>query len=131
LLAQSADATGVTLDTTSGFRGPGGSGRHNGFASDIALRSNGRILTVANSEDRAIIENFTREFRDRARSQGYTPSVGWADHTEPRSNWYMSGNVGHYDIALDRFIPRGNRSTYWGNGESQSRAPTWLRDIMR
>jgi hypothetical protein len=131
LLSSSADATGVTITTTSGFRGPGGSGRHNGFASDIALTSGGRRLSVSNAEDRRIIENFTREFRDRARTAGYTPSVGWADHTAPRNTWYMGGNTGHYDIALGVNVPESGRTTYWGNGSSAAGAPDWLIDVMR
>ena len=141
LLASAANATGVRIVTTpeGGYR-IGGSLRHEGYASDIVLYSGDRALTVASQVDRDIIQNFTRIFRDQAIQAGFTPSVGWANHTDPVSQWYMDGAVGHYDIALDTFLTRQtvnslgqiiNRSTYWGNGSSTSGAPDWLSSLMR
>lgn len=129
VLEQSADQTGVTMVTTSdGFRG-GTSGRHyNGHANDIALYSDGRLLSVANPGDRAIIQNFTERYIQNAKSAGLNPSVGWADHTASRSSWYMNGTVGHYDVS--RGLNRGVANAgVWGNGESYSGAPSWLQNL--
>ena len=44
--------TGLDMVVTSGNRGPGGSGRHDGFAADTQLRtSDGRVLSVENPAD--------------------------------------------------------------------------------
>jgi hypothetical protein len=137
LLTQTANETGVTLQTTSGVRTEGNinSGRHtHGNASDTALFLNGRQLSVANPSDRAIIQQFSQNFYNNARSQGYNPSIGWADHTAPQGNWYMNGNVGHFDIASGRNVRPDGRQIYggyWGNGESSAGAPTWLSNIYR
>ena len=137
LLTQTANQTGVTLQTTSGLRTSGNtrSGRHtHGNASDTALFMNGRQLSVANPADRAVIAKFSQNFYNNARSQGYNPSIGWADHTGPVSEWYMSGNVGHFDIASGRNNrPDGGgiAGTFWGNNESGNGAPSWLRNIYR
>lgn len=128
VLTQVGNELGLRVVTTSGNRGPGGSGRHNSYASDVALFSGDRRLTVANPQDRALIQNFTQGFIDTTRSQGFLPGVGVADHTAPSSQWYMSGQAFHYDIA-GSFIGE-SRSTYWGNGESRSGAPSWLRNIF-
>ena len=133
-LEEAAAASGVAVRTTSGVRGPdpGASGRHqHGDASDTQLVVNGRVLSAANPSDRAIIQTFTQNYVAAARSRGYIPSVGWADTSAPQSQWYMDGNTGHYDIA-NGFSPGvpANRGTYWGNGESASGAPAWLKNIM-
>jgi hypothetical protein len=143
LLADSADATGVTIGNRSGFRefNPATgrdttgstSGRHfEGYAMDVELYSNGRLLSVNNPADRAIIQNFTSDFLQRSRTSGYTPSVGWADHTS-RSNLYMSGTAGHFDIAAGQPNPAQGGAPiaagYWGNGSSRNGAPAWLRDM--
>lgn len=137
VLVQSADATGVTMQTTSGVRTSGNtrSGRHGtGNASDTALFVDGRRLSVGNPADRAKIAEFSQAFYNNATAQGLNPSIGWADHTEPQSDWYMSGNTGHYDISAGRDTRSGNRGisqAYWGNGERSARAPSWLRNIYR
>jgi hypothetical protein len=128
VLSSVGDELGITVQTTSGNRGPGGSGRHDGYASDVALFSGGRRLSVANPADRALIQNFTQGFLNETRSRGLLPGVGVADHTAPSSSWYMNGNAFHYDIA-GSFIG-SSRSTYWGNGETGSGAPNWLRDMF-
>lgn len=131
-LEEAAAASGVAVRTTSGVRGPdpGASGRHqHGDASDTQLLVNGRVLSASNPSDRAIIQTFTQNYVAAARSRGYTPSVGWADTSAPRSQWYMDGNTGHYDIAVGNSIAAG-RGTYWGNGQSAAGAPQWLRNIM-
>lgn len=142
LLADSADATGVTIGNRSGVRpydpatgtdtAGSTSGRHfYGRAMDAELYSNGRLLSVNNAADRAIIQNFTQDFIDRSRAAGYQPSVGWADHNDP-GNLYMGGTAGHFDIAAGQSNPaRGNiiQPGYWGNGSSSSGAPAWLRNM--
>ncbi len=131
LLIDSANATGVTIDGTSGLRPGSSSGRHHGDAHDIALYSGGRRLSVGNPADRAIIQSFSQQFHDRATAQGYTPSIGWANHGYPTNKWYMSGNTGHFDIAVGKSIG-ANRGTFWG-GSGETRdipAPTWLRNMM-
>lgn len=133
ILSQAAAASGVAVRTTSGLRtGEIGSGRHySGDASDVALSVNGRELSAANPADRAIIATFTRNYKSIAESRGYTPSVGWADTSAPRSNWYMNGTHGHYDIAIGRSPHVStNAATYWGNGSRSAGAPAWLKNIM-
>jgi hypothetical protein len=134
-LEEAAAASGVAVRTTSGVRQPeaGASGRHqHGDASDTQLVVNGRVLSASNAADREIIKTFTQNYLSAARSRGYTPSVGWADTSAPRSQWYMGGNTGHYDIAIGNSpgVPAG-RGTYWGNGQSSSGAPKWLSDMMK
>jgi hypothetical protein len=130
-LEEAAAASGVAVRTTSGVRpDPNGSGRHvHGDASDTQLLVNGRVLSASNPSDRAIIQTFTQNYVSAARSRGYTPSVGWADTSAPRSQWYMGGNTGHYDIAVGNSVGAG-RGTYWGNGQSAAGAPQWLRNVM-
>ena len=129
-LEEAAAASGVAVRTSSGVRAPGGSGRHvYGDASDTQLLVNGRVLSASNPADRAIIATFTENYVSAAQSRGYTPSVGWADTSAPSSQWYMDGNTGHYDIAVGNSVS-ANRGTYWGNGESASGAPAWLKNIM-
>ena len=143
LLADSADATGVTIGNRSGVRpynsetnrdsAGSRSGRHvAGYAMDVELYSNGRLLSVTNPADRAIIQNFTSEFLQRSRSAGYQPSVGWANHAG-RGELYMTGTAGHFDIAAGTPNPSAGGARigagYWGNGETSSGAPAWLRDM--
>lgn len=133
ILTQAAAASGVAVRTTSGLRtGEVGSGRHySGDASDVALSVNGRELSAANPSDRAIIATFTQNYKAIAESRGYTPSVGWADTSAPRSDWYMNGTHGHYDIAIGHSPQVSpNASTYWGNGSRSAGAPAWLKNIM-
>ena len=144
LLAASADSTGVTIGNRSGVRpfnpvtgrdtAGSTSGRHfDGYAMDAELYSNGRLLSVNNPADRAIIQNFTNDFLQRSRTAGYTPSVGWADHTDTR-NLYMGGTAGHFDIAAGQPNP-ANRGApisagIWGNGSTAAGAPAWLRNMF-
>lgn len=144
LLAASADATGVTIGNRSGVRpynsetnrdsAGSSSGRHvQGNAMDVELYSNGRLLSVTNPADRAIIQNFTSDFVERSRAAGYQPSVGWANHTD-RSNLYMGGDAGHFDIAAGQPNPSRRGAPigagYWGNGESSGGAPAWLAELF-
>lgn len=126
ILAYAGDETGLRVVISSGFRGGSAnpSGRHNGDAADILLYDeSGRMLTVASAADRLRIEEFTRVYVLKAKSEGFAPNVGWANHLSPQSQWYMNGNAGHYDVS-----PRGG--LYWGNGEVSSGAPQWLRNLM-
>jgi hypothetical protein len=131
ILTLTGNQTGVTVVTTSGYRAGPGSGRHLGDASDIALYSGGRRLSVSNAADRAIIQTFSQNFINNARAQGYTPSVGWANHTYPSSQWYMGGNTGHYDIAVGNSID-ADRSTVWGGSGATAhvRPPNWLTSLF-
>jgi hypothetical protein len=144
LLADSADATGVTIGNRSGVRpynpttgadtAGSTSGRHfEGYAMDVELYSNGRLLSVRNPADRAIIQNFTSDFLQRSRSSGYQPSVGWADHAS-RGELYMGGTAGHFDIAAGQPNPARSGAPiaagYWGNGSSRNGSPAWLREIF-
>jgi hypothetical protein len=131
ILTLTGNQSGVTVVTTSGYRAGPGSGRHLGDASDIALYSGGRRLSVSNAADRAIIQTFSQNFINNARAQGYTPSVGWANHTYPSSQWYMGGNTGHYDIAVGNSIDP-DRSTVWGGSGATAhvRPPNWLTSLF-
>lgn len=131
VLTAAGNAAGVTVVTTSGYRAGPGSGRHLGDASDVALYSGGRRLSVSNAADRAIIATFSQNFINEARAQGYTPSVGAANHTYPPNQWYMNGNTFHYDIAVGNSIA-ADRSTVWGgSGETAHvRPPNWLTSLF-
>ena len=131
ILTLTGNQSGVTVVTTSGYRAGPGSGRHLGDASDIALYSGGRRLSVSNAADRAIIQTFSQNFINNARAQGYTPSIGWANHTYPSSQWYMGGNTGHYDIAVGNSIDP-DRSTVWGGSGATAhvRPPNWLTSLF-
>jgi hypothetical protein len=133
ILTQAAAASGVAVDNVSGLRtNEIGSGRHyEGDASDVQLSVNGRVLSANNPADREIIQTFTQNYVAIARDFGYTPSVGWADTSAPQSEWYMGGNTGHYDIAIGHSSHLSSgASNYWGNGESSTGAPTWLKNVM-
>lgn len=131
LLIAAGNASGVRVVTTSGFRAGPGSGRHLGDASDVALYSGDRRLSVSNAADRAIIATFSQNFINEARAQGYTPSVGAANHTYPQNQWYMGGNTFHYDIAVGNSIG-SDRGTVWGgSGETAHvRPPNWLTSLF-
>jgi hypothetical protein len=134
ILSAAGDASGVTVVTSSGVRSSGSnpSGRHGGDASDVALYAGGRQLSVANAGDRAIIQTFTQNYVSLSRQYGYTPSVGWANHTYSSNQWYMGGNHGHYDIAVGNSIAAG-RGTFWGGSGRTAHvpAPSWLQNVMR
>jgi len=131
LLEKTGNEVGVSVVTTSGYRGAGGSGRHNGDASDVALYKDGRRLTVTRDDDLVIIQRFTAKFADNARSMGHTPSAGVANRDY--DVLYMSGNTFHYDIAVGNSIGSG-RGRYWGGSGTRSKhvpAPDWLITIMQ
>jgi hypothetical protein len=138
ILAYVGNATGLRAVTTSGNRGAGGSGRHNGHASDTALYLNGRSLSVRNAADLPYIQQFTRLFIQTARARGFRPSVGVeGPFSRQLSGGYMSGTSFHYDIAAGRVISAG-RAAIWGDddgvkdarGQSGDTAPAWLRQMF-
>jgi hypothetical protein len=125
--------TGLDMVVTSGNRGPGGSGRHNGFAADSQLRtSDGRVLSVENPADLALIQNYTQAFLNETRAQGLTPSVGIANPAYGSgSELYMGGTSHHFDIAMTPGIGSNlssNAAPYWGGSTrtKHHKAPTWL-----
>lgn len=135
LEAAAATIPGISLQTTSGVRPGSSSGRHtSGNASDTALNYNGRRLTVGSAEDRALIEQFTAAFFQIARSRGFQPSAGVANHNYPRNRWYMGGSVFHFDIAAGRNTTPSGRpvvAAVWG-GSGATRdvpPPDWLRRV--
>lgn len=134
LEATASTIAGLSLETTSAVRPGSSSGRHTrGDASDTALIYNGRRLTVEFAEDRELIQQFVTTFIQIARSRGFQPSVGVANHERPKSQWYMNGEVFHFDIAAGRGYsrPGGGQivATVWGNGSRLAGAPQWLKDV--
>jgi hypothetical protein len=131
-LDTAAQQTGVTAVVSSGNRGPGGSGRHNGYAADTLLYSNGRLLSVENPADLAIIQNYTRSYLDATRAAGLTPSVGIANPAYGSgSSLYMSGTAFHYDIARTPGIGANlspGAGPYWGGSQETAHhaPPSWL-----
>lgn len=125
-------ATGLDMVVTSGNRGPGGSGRHNGYAADTQFYSDGRLLSVENPADLALIQNYTQAFLTETRAQGLTPSVGIANPAYGTGGeLYMSGTSFHYDIAMTPGIGATlspNAAPYWGGSTrtKHHRPPTWL-----
>lgn len=142
LIENAGLVTGLTPYVTSGYRGPPNnpSGRHAGFAVDIQLYRNGKLLSVTNTADSYLIQSFTQEFVSSARSNGFVPSVGIANPgvnplTGRAYPLYMNGTAFHYDIALTPGIgaPVGSgATTYWGgSGETKDvPAPAWLAAIV-
>lgn len=136
LEAAAATVPGISLQTTSGIRPGSSSGRHTrGDGSDTALRYNGRLLSVGNAEDRLIIIQFVTSFIRIARARGFQPSVGVANHTYPRSRWYMNGSSFHLDIAAGRGYSRPDgrqiAAAIWGGSGSTASVPPpqWLVDV--
>ena len=132
-MSAAGTATGLDMVVTSGDRGPGGSGRHNGFAADTQLRtSDGRILSVENPSDLALIQNYTQAYLNETRAQGLTPSVGIANPAYGTgSELYMSGTSHHFDIAMTPGIGANlssNAAPYWGGSTrtKHHKAPSWL-----
>lgn len=126
ILETAAERVGLSPVCTSGYRGSGGSGRHNGYASDTALYNGGRLLTVTVPDDLAYIQEYTRQFLSLCRENGENPSIGIANHAY--NVLYMSGTSFHYDIARGRNIGI-NRGRYWGGSGSRSAhipVPQWL-----
>jgi len=131
ILTLTGNQTGVTVVTISGYRADPGSGRHLGDASDVALYSGGRRLSVGNAADRAIIQTFSQNFINNSTAAGYNPSIGAANHTYPSSQWYMGGNTFHYDIARGNSIDV-NRGAYWGGSGDTAHVspPNWLASLF-
>jgi len=134
ILTQAANNTaGVSgLQTTSGIIGRTnsiGSGRHyEGWASDTAILtgSDNRRCSVTVSEDLTIIQNFTQNFINIARSSGYRPSVGMANPALPQ-HLYMKGTSFHYDIAAGMTTAKVVRAAIWRHDEGAERSPpSWL-----
>ena len=129
-----AAATGLTgvISPRGGNRGPGGSGRHNGYAADISLYDGNRLLSVENPADLALIQNYTQNFLNDTRANGLTPSVGIANPNQGTGReLYMSGVVHHYDIAMTPGIGANlssNAAPYWGgSGDTRDHStPSWL-----
>ena len=129
-----AATTGLTgvITPRGGNRGPGGSGRHNGYAADVQLYDGNRLLSVENPADLALIQNYTQNFLNETRSAGLTPSVGIANPTEGTGReLYMSGVVHHFDIARTPGIGASlssNAGPYWGGsgGTKDHPTPNWL-----
>jgi hypothetical protein len=126
LLKISADAAGVTVHGTSGYRGASSnpSGRHNGNAYDVQLRDNGKTLSVSNPADYEIIKSYTKLFVINARTLGYRASSGIANPAYPRQ-LYMGGNTFHYDIT--------GGFPYWGGSGSTKNVPAapWHIETMK
>jgi len=137
-LDQAATETGVTAVVTSGVRDGGSnpSGRHNGSAADVALYSDGRLLSVENPADLAIIQNYTQAYLDATTSAGLTPSVGIANPAYGSgSSIYMSGTSFHYDISrtpgYSSAATNPAAGPYWGGSGSTAHhsPPSWLVDM--
>tara|TARA_B110000503_G_scaffold104241_1_gene155521 strand:- start:123 stop:3371 length:3249 start_codon:yes stop_codon:yes gene_type:complete len=131
-LSTAATQTGVTANIISGDRGPGGSGRHEGYAADTQLYSNGKLLSVDNPQDLKIIQNYTQNYINATRAAGLTPSIGVGNPAYGSgSDLYMSGTAFHYDIARSDSILANlspNAGPYWGGsgGTASHKPPTWL-----
>lgn len=137
LLDKAASTTGIQPSVSSGYRSPGAnpSGRHAGFAADLSLAVDGRLLSVGNSRDRALIEEFVKAFLTAGRSQGIQPCVGVANHMYPKTRWYMGGNYFHLDIyGNPPHSPAmsAGQSRFWGGsgGTADVPAPQWLRALF-
>ena len=128
ILETSADLTGVTVHGSSGYRPPSAnpSGRHNGRAYDVALKVNGRALSVMNPEDYAIIKTYTFNFV-RVAAQVVGPGKACAGIANPAyaPRLYMGGTVFHYDIT-------GN-FPYWGGSGSTGSVPAaaWHVEMLK
>jgi hypothetical protein len=134
-MESAAASTGLTgvITPRGGNRGPGGSGRHNGYAADVQLYDGNRLLSVENPQDLALIQNYTSAFLTETRSAGLVPSVGIANPAYGSgSGLYMSGVAHHYDIAMTPGIGANlspNAAPYWGGSGERTkhhRPPTWL-----
>jgi len=133
LLDRAAVMTGLQPYVSSGFRGSGRnpSGRHAGYAADISLLLDGRVLSIGSSSDRQLIIGYITAFLQVGRAQGIEPCIGAANHSYPRTRWYMGGNYFHLDIYGNPPVSpplSSSQSRYWG-GSGQTAdvpAPQWL-----
>ena len=95
-----------------------GSTRHdNGWAADVFLMNNGRVLSLHSSSDVGLIQSFLNS----AKSAGAT-AIG----AHPS---YMSGNTFHIDNAYGR-NPSVGVARHWGHNHSYTTSPTWLEAMM-
>ena len=122
ILISVGDKLQIQVRVSSGYRGSGGSGRHNGRASDCYLLKDGVVLSVLRSDQRPYVIAFTKEFL----AQG-GKGVGIANHAS-RARKYMGGDHYHYDVVGNR---RGG-TDFWGNNQTKHHggAPQWLWDLM-
>lgn len=132
-LQSAAAEAGVTAVVTSGARENNPSGRHNGSAADVQLFSNGRLLSVENPADLAIIQTYTNAYLVATRSAGLVPSVGIGNPAYGSgSELYMNGTAFHYDIArtpgFSSAATNPNAGPYWGGSGRTSGhpPPAWL-----
>lgn len=124
ILQSAAAAACVDVEIFSGGQdppGPGarrtGSRRHdNGYAADVYLHYEGRVLTSRSSNDLPIISKFIRSgFAAGATAAGM-------------GNGYMNNTGLHIDIAAGQ--PGVNAARVWGGpNASRANAPSWLVSI--
>lgn len=159
MLEKAAEQTQLNVLVTSGYRDPGKnpSGRHAGYAADIAL-FDGDInykgpnhLSVTQNDQLSLIKSFIKAFIDNCKLAGLTPSVGAANNsgTYPKNYYYaplrgqryrlyMGGNHFHLDIARTPGINASRGGSYWGgsgnvaNGDAGKDvpAPIWLTELF-
>lgn len=137
LLTSVADDFGLVMGNRSGLRefnpatgedtAGSTSGRHTGgYAMDVELYEDGRLLSMNNPGDIALIRDFTRAFMEDAIAAGHQPSIGWGAN-------YMGGTAGHFDIAAGHINPSNGApiaQAFWGDGTRSANAPGWLRDLF-
>lgn len=123
ILTSVGDALGIQVRVSSGFRGSGGSGRHNGRASDCYLVRDGVIMSAMRADQRPYVIKFTDEFL-KAGGRG----VGCANHATGGKK-YMGGDHYHYDVVGNR---RGGVD-FWGDRQTKHNggAPVWLWNLAR
>ena len=142
VLEDAASQSQLNVTVTSGYRSEGNnpSGRHAGFAADVALYDGSTRLTVTNSYHLGLIQDFLKAFIDSARSKGLVPSVGAANDGVNNNGapWplYMGGNTFHVDIARTPGIGAvlsSQAGAYWGGSGDISRhvpPPNWLVSLF-
>lgn len=139
LLETAAEQTGLNVVVSSGNRGAGGSGRHNGYAADIMLYDGETLLDLNNgpsSRDTGLIRDYIGAFINNARARGLVPSAG-AGNNEGNyyHRLYMRGIAVHVDIARTPGIGArlaGNAGPYWGGSEETAHVPppSWLVSLF-
>lgn len=142
VLEASASQTQLNVSVTSGFRAEGRnpSGRHAGYAADVALYDGSTRLSVTNSYQLGLIQDFLKAFIDISKSRGFVPSVGAANEGVDNNGtpWplYMGGNTFHVDIARTPGIGAvisSSAGAYWGGSGDASRhvpPPNWLVSLF-
>tara|TARA_R110000868_G_scaffold411764_2_gene709290 strand:- start:3228 stop:5693 length:2466 start_codon:yes stop_codon:yes gene_type:complete len=132
LLEKAIQTTGIQAVVSSGNRGSGGSGRHDGYAADVSLYVSNKQLSVSSASERKLIASFTEAFIKAGSSIGITVCVGAANHKYPRDQWYMGGNFFHYDIFGNPPITpalRASQSRRWAHDKVAQNLPDWLTAI--